>query len=309
MKTSSFSLRVMRRARNKSADGGHVNQKGQPGQKPPNQNQKNIQNKPGQKGGSKQAPSSQKGQVKTPPQRTDSTTPPPAPRPKPAPVKRPQKGKRRQYDLIVTIDLSEYGLAEDQVAEFKEAFMLFDKDEDGKITIAELGVVMRSLGQRPTETELRDMVNEVDQDGNGTIEFNEFLQMMSKKLKGADCEDELREAFRVFDKNNDGLISNKELRHVMTNLGEKLSDEEVDDMIKEADLDGDGMVNYNGKIRHDFDVEKIGESLPYGRVSFKSKPIFGTNCITIIFVISVFVKYKSIVNVLVRGPLPFDVIN
>ncbi|KAG8261332.1 hypothetical protein J6590_075188 [Homalodisca vitripennis] len=50
----------------------------------------------------------------------------------------------------------------------------------------------------------------------------------------------------VFDKNNDGLISSTELRHVMTNLGEKLSDEEVDDMIKEADLDGDGMVNYDG---------------------------------------------------------------
>ncbi|XP_076634356.1 calmodulin-alpha isoform X5 [Colletes latitarsis] len=139
---------------------------------------------------------------------------------------------------------SEYGLTEDQVAEFKEAFMLFDKDEDGTITMAELGVVMRSLGQRPSETELRDMVNEVDQNGNGTIEFNEFLQMMSKKMKGADGEDELREAFRVFDKNNDGLISSKELRHVMTNLGEKLSEEEVDDMIKEADLDGDGMVNY-----------------------------------------------------------------
>lgn len=52
----------------------------------------------------------------------------------------------------------------------------------------------------------------------------------------------------MFDKNNDGLISNSELRHVMTNLGEKLSDEEVDDMIKEADLDGDGMVNYAGNI-------------------------------------------------------------
>ena len=52
---------------------------------------------------------------------------------------------------------------------------------------------------------------------------------------------------RVFDKNNDGLISSMELRHVMTNLGEKLSEEEVDDMIKEADLDGDGMVNYEGK--------------------------------------------------------------
>lgn len=53
---------------------------------------------------------------------------------------------------------------------------------------------------------------------------------------------------RVFDKNNDGLISSKELRHVMTNLGEKLSEEEVDDMIKEADLDGDGMVNYEGNL-------------------------------------------------------------
>lgn len=54
--------------------------------------------------------------------------------------------------------------------------------------------------------------------------------------------------FRVFDKNNDGMISSVELRHVMTNLGERLSEEEVDDMIREADLDGDGMVNYDGKI-------------------------------------------------------------
>nr|CAD7569579.1 unnamed protein product [Timema californicum] len=145
---------------------------------------------------------------------------------------------------------SEYGLTEDQVAEFKEAFMLFDKDEDGTITMAELGVVMRSLGQRPSgKTSLGLFQNNLVsglQDGNGTIEFNEFLQMMSKKMKGADGEDELREAFRVFDKNNDGMISSMELRHVMTNLGEKLSDEEVDDMIREADLDGDGMVNYEG---------------------------------------------------------------
>lgn len=98
------------------------------------------------------------------------------------------------------------------------------------------------------DVELRDMVNEVDQDGNGTIEFNEFLQMMSKKMKDGDSEDELREAFRVFDKNNDGLISSNELRHVMTSLGERLSEEEVDDMIKEADLDGDGQVNYEGKV-------------------------------------------------------------
>lgn len=58
----------------------------------------------------------------------------------------------------------------------------------------------------------------------------------------------IRLLLRVFDKNNDGLISSKELRHVMTNLGEKLSEEEVDDMIKEADSDGDGMVNYEGNL-------------------------------------------------------------
>lgn len=74
--------------------------------------------------------------------------------------------------------------------------MLFDKDEDGTISVTELAVVMRSLGQRPSENEVRDMINEFDQNGNGTIEFNEFLQMMSKKMQFSDGEDELREAFR-----------------------------------------------------------------------------------------------------------------
>ncbi|KAB7502756.1 Proteasome subunit alpha type-7 [Armadillidium nasatum] len=72
----------------------------------------------------------------------------------------------------------EYGLTDDLVAEFKEAFMLFDKDEDGMITTAELGVVMRSLGQRPTDSELRKLVEGVETCADGTIEFNEFLQMM-----------------------------------------------------------------------------------------------------------------------------------
>ncbi|ODN05908.1 Calmodulin [Orchesella cincta] len=139
---------------------------------------------------------------------------------------------------------TEYGLTEEQVGEFKEAFMLFDKDEDGIITVSELGIVMRSLGQRPSDTELENLVNEVELEECGLIEFNEFLQMMSKKMKDAESEEELTEAFKVFDKSGDGLISSSELRHVMTSLGDKLSDEEVDDMLKEADLDGDGMVNY-----------------------------------------------------------------
>lgn len=63
-------------------------------------------------------------------------------------------------------------------------------------------------------------------------------------MKDTDSEEEIREAFRVFDKDGNGYISAAELRHVMTNLGEKLTDEEVDEMIREADIDGDGQVNY-----------------------------------------------------------------
>jgi len=277
----------------------------------------------------------------------------------------------------------------------QEAFALFDKDGDGTITTKELGTVMRSLGQNPTEAELQvryisvrnggdvhssgalqnlrarraqvtgsraalphallartsgmlrsgwkraprarmgvhlcgagkgtpphrarahrskpprpgliharpparppsslspppsqDMVNEVDADGNGIIDFPEFLGLMARKMKvrclgfvgeggrgrlvhpqprprtplnasppqknppslaalplqDVDSEEELREAFKVFDKDGNGFISAAELRHVMTNLGEKLSDAEVDEMIREADVDGDGQINYD----------------------------------------------------------------
>ena len=105
-------------------------------------------------------------------------------------------------------------LTEEQIAEFKEAFSLFDKDGDGTITTKELGTVMRSLGQNPTEAELQDMINEVDADGNGTIDFPEFLTLMARKMKDTDSEEEILEAFKVFDKDGNGFISAAELRHV-----------------------------------------------------------------------------------------------
>ncbi len=91
-----------------------------------------------------------------------------------------------------------------------------------------------------------NLIFTIFQTGNGTIDFPEFLTMMARKMKDTDSEEEIREAFRVFDKDGNGFISAAELRHVMTNLGEKLTDEEVDEMIREADIDGDGQVNYEG---------------------------------------------------------------
>jgi Ca2+-binding EF-hand superfamily protein len=78
---------------------------------------------------------------------------------------------------------------------------------------------MRSLGQNPTQSELEDMVNEVDVDGNGTIDFDEFLQMMARKFQEGDTDEELKQAFAVFDHDGSGKISINELKKVMANLG------------------------------------------------------------------------------------------
>lgn len=73
-------------------------------------------------------------------------------------------------------------LSEEQIDEFKQAFVYFDIDGDGNISNEELGVVMNSLGQNLTMDELRDMILEIDEDSNGKIDFYEFLQLMAKKL-------------------------------------------------------------------------------------------------------------------------------
>ncbi|CAN6462965.1 unnamed protein product [Victoria cruziana] len=119
----------------------------------------------------------------------------------------------------------------------------------GRITIQELATVIGSLGQNPTDEELREMICEVDVNGNGTIEFGEFLNLMARKTKETDAEEELKEAFKVFDKDQNGYISAEELRNVMINLGEKLTDEEARQMISEADTDGDGLVNYEEFVK------------------------------------------------------------
>merc|ERR1712226_1533794 len=135
-------------------------------------------------------------------------------------------------------------LTETQIAEFKEGFSLFDKDGDNTIPSKDLGTVMRSLGTSPTEAEIGEMIKEGDRDNSGKVDFSDFLQLMARKLKDVDTEDDVMEAFRVFDKDNNGLVSAQELRHVMTSLGEKLTEDEVDTMLKEAEIDSDGMIKY-----------------------------------------------------------------
>lgn len=146
-------------------------------------------------------------------------------------------------------------LTQDQITAFRESFSLFDKDGDGTITASEIGTVMRSLGHNPSERELHDMINEIDKDRNGTIDFDEFLEMMTRNSalnktgsKGGavdEEEEELLQAFKVFDKDGNGTISEVELRDVMKSLGELLSEREIKQMIEEADGDGDGEIDFH----------------------------------------------------------------
>jgi len=136
-------------------------------------------------------------------------------------------------------------LTADELATFKEAFTVFDKNQDGTITTKELSTVMRSLGQNPTDAEVQDMINEVDVDGSGAIEFPEFCVMMVKKMQESDTENEIREAYRVFDKERTGMIEASEMRLILSNLPEKLSDAEIDEMLTTADKDGNGAFSYD----------------------------------------------------------------
>lgn len=140
-------------------------------------------------------------------------------------------------------------LSPQQLEELKEAFAIYDLDGDGTITTRELGSVMRALGLNPTEAEILNFIKEADMDNSGTINFEEFAVLMSDKMKDIDSEEDIIAAFKVFDLDNKGYITQHELRHVMTNLGEKLTDEEVADMMREADADGDGKINYEDFVK------------------------------------------------------------
>ncbi|KAK3601261.1 hypothetical protein CHS0354_040440 [Potamilus streckersoni] len=141
-------------------------------------------------------------------------------------------------------------LTEEQISEFKDVFSELDKDGDGIINTKELETVMRSLGQNLTEAELQRMINDVDADGKGSIDFPEFLAMMTRNTKERKLsEDEIRKLFEVFDMDGDGYISAAELKQLMINLGQKVTDDDVDEMIRTADLDGDGQVNYDEFVR------------------------------------------------------------
>merc|ERR1712205_171072 len=128
-------------------------------------------------------------------------------------------------------------LSEKEMAEVKEAFDLFDGDGSGNIDAKELYVATQALGFSPTQEEVDTMVKDIDADGNATIEFNEFVDMMSGKMGGKDPVEELKKAFAMFDTEGKDKISFKDMQRVATEIGEAMKEGELQEVIDEC---GDG---------------------------------------------------------------------
>lgn len=132
-----------------------------------------------------------------------------------------------------------------QITELKEAFSVFDKDSDGRITVDDLGQVFNHIGQNVSHEKLEAILSEADLDANGCIDFPEFLTLVAAKQNDPDEKElELRRAFRLYDLGNTGYITYINLRLVMGRLGCPLTTEQAFEMINEVDSDGDGKINF-----------------------------------------------------------------
>ncbi|KAF8890570.1 Ca2+-binding EF-hand protein [Mucidula mucida] len=146
-----------------------------------------------------------------------------------------QKAKRRTH--------SRPEISDEQKQEIKEAFELFDTDKDGAVDYHELKVAMRALGFDMKKAEVLKVLRDNDKSGHGLMEFEDFAKIMSERILARDPMDDLRRAFKLFDDDNTGKISLRNLRRVAKEIGDRLEDDELQAMIEEFDLDQDGEIS------------------------------------------------------------------
>merc|ERR1719193_1508182 len=122
---------------------------------------------------------------------------------------------------------------------YQDAFAYFDCDNCGIISTKLLGQLLRFVGENPSDAEVQDLMNEVDGGSVGCFKFPNFLSMMLRKLDEISAEDEIKEAFKVFDSDGNGFINRQELGYVMENIGESMGKDEIEGLINEIDIDGE----------------------------------------------------------------------
>ncbi|KAJ8951046.1 hypothetical protein NQ314_007746 [Rhamnusium bicolor] len=141
-------------------------------------------------------------------------------------------------------------LSKEQIGLLKNAFDTFDVEKKGSIGTVMIGTILSMLGIQTTDQMLRDIISEVDADGSGELEFEEFITLASRFMVEEDAEamqQELKEAFRLYDKEGNGYITTSTLKEILKELDDKLTSDELDMMIAEIDSDGSGTVDFDGK--------------------------------------------------------------
>lgn len=168
-------------------------------------------------------------------------------------TKKPKKRAQRATSNVFAM------FGQDQIQEFKEAFTMIDQNRDGFVDIEDLHDMLASLGKDPSQDYLERMVSEAP----GPINFTMFLTMFGEKLNGTDPEDVIRNAFACFDDNNSGKLNEEYLRELLMTTGDRYTEDQVDELLREAPIDNNGDFDYiefvkilkNGKV--DPDANKV----------------------------------------------------
>jgi len=140
-------------------------------------------------------------------------------------------------------------LEQDEIKVLKLCFNLFDVKKQNFLSSDDLDDILRAMGFRPSKEELQEILEEIDEDGSGEIEFGEFCQLCAKFLVEEPDEEtmkaELKEAFRVYDRDGAGFITTGQLREIIAELDPRLTSEDLDGIIEEIDEDGSGTMDFD----------------------------------------------------------------
>nr|XP_022913319.1 caltractin-like [Onthophagus taurus] len=139
--------------------------------------------------------------------------------------------------------INRFELSKQQKKDMKDAFDIFDVAGIGMIDCKELKVAIRALGFEPNKTEIRKMIADVDKEESGQLSYENFVELLAMKMSEQDSEEDILKAFRLFDEEEKGKINFENIRRVANAVGEDVTDEQIMQMIEEADEDDDNVVS------------------------------------------------------------------